>query len=319
MSNQFLVSERQPILITVVIPVYNNEASLRLLCKELSSLSCEQGQGLSFEVLLIDDGSQDESWNVISEICNENPQVFRGIKLSRNFGQLAAMIAGWESSTGDAVINISADLQDPVSIIPELINSWRKGADLVVGRRDYRSDPIGRRVASWIAHSVIKKMQPQMPETWFDITLMSRRVTDVVISMKGRRRFSQGDQLYVGFVTEEVPYSRRRRSHGRSGYGYRQLLNSFLNSALDSYEYLPRHLFQFGAAVSLIAIIGVLTTFVVGLVIKLSLVGLIYLLWSLIFLLGANLAALGLLAYYVWSTYDISRNRPTYIIETRAV
>lgn len=315
MSANDHLSNCSPVAVTVVIPVYNNEASLPLLCHELTSLAYEHHQEVMFEVLLIDDGSRDRSWEVISDICKTNPQTYRGVKLSRNFGQLAAMIAGWEMSTGDAVINISADLQDPVSIIPQLISAWRQGADLVVGKRDYRSDPIGRRVASWIAHSVIKKMQPQMPETWFDITLMSRRVADVVISMKGRRRFSQGDQLYVGFVTEEVPYARQRRNHGKSGYGYRQLLNSFLNSALDSYEYLPRHLFQFGAGVSFVATIGILATFVTGFIVNLSLVGLIYLLWSLIFLLGVNLTVLGLLAFYVWSTYDISRNRPVYIVE----
>ena len=219
--------------ISIVIPVYNNEGSLPILFDGiLNQFGPEEQQYL--EIIFVDDGSTDDSWSYINKIKSENPKIIVAIKLSRNFGQLAAMIAGWESASGDAVINISADLQDPPELIGLLINEWFNGSDLVIGIRENRKDKMTSSISSALANKIIKKSYPDMPDTWFDYTLMSRRVLDVVTSMEGRFRFSQGDMLYAGFKRSYVPYTRAKRPFGKSGYKFWTRVKNFTDSVLDS-------------------------------------------------------------------------------------
>ena len=126
--------------LSIVIPVFNNEESLEILVSEIHHVVSEIEPAVALEILFIEDGSTDGSWASISELVKRFPTSIRAVKLSRNFGQLAAMVAGWELCQGDAVINMSADLQDPPSLIPLLVSRWREGFDVVVGVRSDRKD-----------------------------------------------------------------------------------------------------------------------------------------------------------------------------------
>lgn len=301
-------------VVSLVIPVYNNAQSLPILIERILGVVRSQNS-IVFEVLLIDDGSIDESWLVIKREKEKHPDTIRGIRLSRNFGQLAAMIAGWEASRGDAVINLSADLQDPPELIPTLVKSWQQGKDLVIGIRTNRNDGAIAKVTSAVAHRIIRNSYPDMPETWFDYTLMSRRVLQVVTSMKGRFRFSQGDMLYAGFQREFVPYTRDTRPFGRSGYNFWGRLKSFTDSILDSSYILIQFFIRLGVLFSVAAVAYATWIFVARSLGWVSETG-----WAPIMILilvssGVIMMMLGIIAEYLWRIYDSIRNKPTHVID----
>lgn len=301
--------------LSVVIPVFNNSESLfelhQKIVEELRNL-----KEIAFELIYVDDGSSDNSWMRIIEIHYTQPTHVVGIRLSRNFGQLAAMIAGWESSSGDAVINISADLQDPPAMISQFVIEWLNGKDLVIGVRNDRKDRFTSRITSTIATWLLRRSNPEIPETWFDFTLVSRRVLNILISLQGRHRFTQGDMLYAGFERGFIPYTRAKRVHGRSGYNFRRRVKNFVDSMLDSSQVLI-HTFEafgfvliFGSIVTVTAmVVAVLTSWAVPVLILLMYATLLMISGVLILMSGISLE-------YQWRIYDTSRKKPVYVVRS---
>ena len=239
------------------------------------------------------------------------------IKLSRNFGQLAAMIAGWESASGDAVINISADLQDPPDLISVLIEEWIMGSDLVIGIRKDRNDKLTSRFTSALTNRIIKASYPDMPDTWFDYTLMSRRVLDVVTSMEGRFRFSQGDMLYAGFKKSYVPYTRAKRPFGKSGYNFWKRVKNFTDSVLDSSYLLIQFFTKLGFFFSLASIIYASWIVIARICNWIPSTGWAPIMIVLLVTTGIMMIMLGIIAEYLWRIYDSTRNKPVYVIEEK--
>ena len=302
--------------VSIVIPVFNNAESICILFDRITR-QLGASELSSLEIIFIDDGSTDDSWKLISEIKADNPHTVVGLKLSRNFGQLAAMIAGWELATGDALINISADLQDPPEMIGVLIEEWISGSDLVIGIRKNRNDKFTSRLTSSIANRIVKRSYPDMPDTWFDFTLMSRRVLDVVISMEGRFRFSQGDMLYAGFKKSFVPYTRAERPFGKSGYNFWKRLKNFTDTVLDSSYLLIQFFIRLGLIFSLSSILYATWIVIARFFDLIPSSG-----WAPIMIVvlvssGIIMIMLGIIAEYLWRIYDSTRNKPVYVIEKK--
>ena len=264
----------------------------------------------------MDDGSSDNSWNQISDLAKSFPGLIRGVKLSRNFGQLAAMLAGWKHCKGNAIINMAADLQDPPSVIPTFVNRWREGFEVVVGVRAEREDGVGARVTSFIAHHFLLKSNPRFPKTWFDFTLMSRRNLDIILNMSGRYRFTQGDIFFAGFKYASVPYVRAKRPFGTSGYNFWKRFASFTDSVLDSSYFLIQVFIRIGFLVSVTSLIyagWIVTARITGLIPSTG--------WAPIMIVlllssGLIISMLGIIAEYLWRIYDSTRNKPLYVIES---
>ena len=302
--------------ISIVIPVFNNADSLQILLEGIfKQFEPDERQGL--EIVFVDDGSTDSSWSLIEQFKIGFPNTIVALKLSRNFGQLAAMIAGWDSASGDAVINISADLQDPPEIIRELIDEWINGSDLVIGIRKNRKDKITSRFTSALAHKIVKSSYPDMPDTWFDLTLMSRRVMDVVTSMKGRFRFSQGDMLYAGFKKSFVPYTRAKRPFGKSGYNFWKRVKNFTDTVLDSSYLLIQFFIRLGIVFSLASIVYASWIIIARLLNWIPSTGWAPIMVVLLITSGIMMIMLGIIAEYLWRIYDSTRNKPVYVIEIR--
>ena len=223
--------------ISVVVAVYQNEGSLTETHAQISALFDGPLVGDEMELVFVNDGSTDGSLEELHSIRNKDPRV-KIVEFTRNFGQMAAMLAGFSEASGEAIINISADLQDPVELMVDMVSQWRSGAEIVVCYRTNRSDSAPAKAFSWLAYSMLRLAVPQIPKGGFDYVLMDRIAMDQFNEMDTRHRFFQGDLLWPGFRTNFIPYERKKRTVGKSQYNFSKKLKNFTDAMLDS-SFLP--------------------------------------------------------------------------------
>jgi polyisoprenyl-phosphate glycosyltransferase len=302
-------------LLSIVIPVYNNEPSLEPLCADLLAMHGAIASECDLEIVMVNDGSADLSWDRIAALRARHPGVVTGVKLSRNFGQLSAILAGYEHAAGDAVVTISADLQDPTSLIPQMFRRWREGMDIVVAHRSDREDAWSASFSSRIAYAIARKANAQMPAGGFDYLLMSRRALLTLLSFRGRHRFFQGDVLWMGYPTAFIPYVRAKRLHGKSAWTLSRKLKYFIDLVVDS-SYLPIR--AMSGVGFLVAIMGI------------GYAGLIVYSWAMhrtpfegwapimvvvLVIGGLIMMMLGILGEYLWRLYDDIRGKPLFLVQ----
>ncbi len=193
--------------ISFVVAVYHNEGALTETHRKIQTVFNDTLTEHEYEIIFIDDGSTDDSLPEALRIREKDPGV-KVITFTRNFGQMAAMLAGFEEATGDAVINISADLQDPVELIPQMIEKWQEGAETVICYRTDRSDSFMSKLFSKFAYGILRISLPQIPPGGFDFVLMDRKVMNAFNDIDVRHRFFQGDLLWTGYRTSFIPYTR---------------------------------------------------------------------------------------------------------------
>lgn len=303
-------------LVSIVIPVFNNEKSLSITYERIHDVFTRQSGGLDFEIVFVNDGSSDGSYAELLHLRSKDARV-KVLSFTRNFGQMAAMLAGFSEARGDAVINISADLQDPIDLMPEMIDKWKGGAEVVVSYREARDDPLLARIFSRVAYSLMRVSIPSMPPGGFDYVLMDRAVMDLFNSVNVRHRFFQGDLLWSGHRVSFIPYKRLKREHGKSQYTFFKKLTNLLDALLDS-SYLP---------IRFISLTGILTSFG-GLLYSLTLVfswlyggtpfsGFAPIMIAIMLVGGMIMTMLGILGEYVWRIYDEIRKKPNYIVRDR--
>jgi dolichol-phosphate mannosyltransferase len=302
-------------LLSIVVPVYNNEPSLEALCANLADMHRGIAPEADLEIVLVNDGSSDGSWEKIVALRTAHPGVVTGVRLSRNFGQLAAILAGYETARGDAIVTISADLQDPVALIPEMFRRWREGMDVVVAHRSDRQDAWSASFASRVAYAIARRANARMPQGGFDFLLLSRRALQTMLSFRGRHRFFQGDVLWMGYPTAFIPYVRMRRPHGKSSWTLARKFKYFIDLIVDS-SYLPIR--AMSALGFIVAILGLAYA---GLIVYARLMHLTpFEGWAPIMVVllvvgGLIMMMLGILGEYVWRLYDDVRGKPLYLVE----
>jgi dolichol-phosphate mannosyltransferase len=269
-----------------------------------------------YELVFVDDGSKDRSLREILDVRQRDSCV-KAITFTRNFGQMAAMIAGFKEATGDAVINISADLQDPVELIPQMVKKWEEGSEIVVCCRAGRSDSFLAGLFSRIAYGVIRLSVPQIPRGGFDVVLMDRPVMNAFNAIDVRHRFFQGDLLWAGYRTSFIPYVRQKRTIGRSQYSFRKKLKNFLDAVLDA-SYLP---------IRFISLVGLITAGL-GLLYSASIVfswlrgetpfkGWAPIMIAILLVGGLIMVMLGVIGEYVWRINEEVRKRPNYVVRDK--
>ncbi|WP_377278868.1 glycosyltransferase family 2 protein [Rhizobium sp. R86522] len=299
--------------VSVVVAVYQNEGSLTKTHQEIAELFANSMPEIALEWVFVNDGSTDGSLDELRQIRANDDRV-RVITFTRNFGQMAAMLAGFKAATGEAVINISADLQDPVELMEEMIESWLRGSEIVVCYRTSRNDPPTARLFSSVAYRLMRMAVPQIPKGGFDYVLMDRVVMDEFNTMDVRHRFFQGDLLWSGRRTSFIPYERRKRVVGRSQYNLAKKLKNFIDAMLDA-SFLP---------IRFISLCGV-ATFLVGALYSISIVvawsigdapfdGWAPLMIAVLMIGGAIMLMLGIIGEYVWRINEEVRKRPNYVI-----
>ena len=252
-----------PTSLSVVIPCFDEEAVIRKTHGRLVAV-LEAVPELDFELIYVDDGSRDTSLNILRELQCDDSRV-RILALSRNFGHQIAITAGIQHASGDAVVVIDADLQDPPEVIPDMIKRWRAGADIAYGVRVRRDgETVFKRWTANIFYRLLDRLADiSIPLDAGDFRLMDRRVVDAFLSMPERDRFVRSMVAWTGFRQDPVPYRRAPRAAGESKYALEKMLR-FAADGLLSFSTTPLRLaICLGLLTSGLALLGIVYTLAV--------------------------------------------------------
>ena len=308
-------ASEQGALISVVVPVYNEDTVLRMFHEQLTGVLATLPFG--HEILYVDDGSTDESRRIIGELCATDSSV-GAIHLSRNFGKEAAMTAGLDYARGDAVVIIDADLQDPPEMISRFVERWREGFDVVYATRSSRQGESAlKRVTSFLFYRFLRGSSSiDIPVDAGDFQLLSRRVVDSLGTLRERRRFMKGLYAWVGFPRVSVPYPRERRRGGMSKWNYWKLWN-FALEGITSFSTAPLRIATYlGFLVAFVGFVYGLAIIIGTLIYGNPVPGYPSLLVVILFLGGVQLVALGVIGEYLGRTFEESKQRPIYFVES---
>jgi len=286
--------------LTVVLPVYNEEALLPELHRRL--VAALRTLGLPYDVLYVDDGSADRSLEVLTALAREDPRI-GVLALSRNFGHQMALTAGLDHARGDAVVLMDSDLQDPPELIPELVARWRDGLDVVYAQRRARpGESAFKRATAYVFYRFMRTLASvDIPADTGDFRLLSRPAADALRSLRERQRFLRGLVAWLGFRQGRVLYDRPPRASGESKYSIRQMARLAL-FGLFSFSNLP------------IAIVGLAGAVVCGGALMALAAGASAGHAGLFFLGGVQLLAVWVLGQYVSTMSDEARRRPLYLV-----
>ncbi|MBI5741731.1 MAG: glycosyltransferase [Nitrospirae bacterium] len=302
---------------SIIIPVYYNEGSIEKTFNILHEKVISINKGLNCELIFIDDGSRDNSFNEISGLKEKYPDLIRVIKFTRNFGQVAAIYAGYQYARGKCLINISADLQDPPELINEMIDCHLKDKyEIVICTREAREDSYFQRKTSGIFYKLIRKLSfPDMPSGGFDFVLISDKVKDIILEKREANPFWQGHLLWTGHRTRFIPYKRSEREIGTSRWTFSKKIK-YLIDGVTSYSYFPLRLMS--VVGGLVALVGFLyAVFIIFARIFGDVVpfGWAPIMVVVLLLSGIQMLMLGIVGEYLWRVLDQVRNRQPYIIE----
>jgi len=299
--------------ISFVIPVFRNERAVTMTYRQIRQVLAGDLPQYAYEVVFIDDGSDDGSLDELLAIRRDDENV-RVVSFTRNFGQMAAILAGFKQAAGDLLIQLSADLQDPISLVPQMVAEYERGSEVVACHREHREDGVSRQLTSRALYGVLRLSYPQIPAGGFDYILLDRKVVDAFNAVEVRNRFFQGDILWFGFKTTFIPYTRMKREIGTSQYTFAKRLKNSLDAILDS-SYLP---------IRFISLVGVLTAFM-GFLYAVDIVygrlrhNIPFTGWAPIMILilvigGVLMLMLGIIGEYVWRIYDEVKGKPNYVV-----
>ena len=298
---------------TVIAPIYNENESLRELYRRVTAVM--DTLETPWELVLVDDGSEDGSTDIIRELASNDDKV-RPVIFARNFGHQIAVTAGLDYSRGKAVIIIDADLQDPPEVIVELITKWREGYQVVYAVRSEREgESWFKKITAAIFYRAIYRITDvKIPLDTGDFRLMDRKVVDIFNQMRERRRFLRGMSSWIGFRQIGVHYKREERYAGVTKYPFRKMLQLALN-AITGFSYFPLQLATYlgfvAAGVSILAIPFVIIIRLAG---SQAFLGQATTLIGVLFLGGVQLISLGILGEYLGRVYDEVKGRPLYIV-----
>jgi polyisoprenyl-phosphate glycosyltransferase len=308
------VSKQQ---LSVIVPCYNEEAVLAETHRRLSDV-LERIDDVDYEIIYVDDGSRDDTGLILAALHASDEHV-RVVRFSRNFGHQTAVTAGLEHATGDAVVLIDADLQDPPELIPEFVARWREGYHVAYGVRTDRPGETRFKLAT--ARSFYRLLgrlsETEIPLDAGDFRLMDRRVVSALQAMPERDRFVRGMVAWVGFRQTAVPYKRAPRFAGESKYPLFKMLR-FALDGVTSFSAAPLHAATWiGFIASAIAMVAVCYALVLRLFTNNWVTGWTALFIAVLFVGGTQLLALGVIGEYIGRIYAESKRRPLYVVQER--
>lgn len=298
--------------LTVVIPAFNEEENLRPIVERLVTALEPEVDGL--EIIFVDDGSSDKTWAGISDLAAADPRV-RGLRFARNFGHQAAVTAGIDAARGRAVVLIDADLQDPPEIIPEMIEKWREGFEVVYAQRETREgETLFKKWSAALFYRLLHRVTDvDIPVDTGDFRLMGPRALEAFRALPERNRFIRGLVSWIGFPQTAVRYHREARHAGETKYPFRKMLR-FALDALTSFSFLPLRVATFlGFAASAFSFLYILVVLVLKAV-GISWSGYTSLMASILFLGGVQLVMIGVLGEYIARIFDEVKRRPLYLV-----
>ena len=304
-------------ILSIVIPVYNEEGNLRQLLRELDEVL--ESLELECEIVFVDDGSSDQTWETIESLHKKNNLV-KGLRLSRNFGHQYALLAGLANAKGDAVISMDGDLQHPVAVIPELVNEWRRGNMIVHTRRlDPPSLSIFKKITSKLYYKIFSYLSGvEIEGGMADFRLLDRQVVREILELSEEGLFFRGIVRWVGYGSTTVPYTSNERFSGTSKYSLKKMMRLAWNG-ITSFSIVPLRLGIFlGFVTSLIAFAEIIYAIGVKIFTNSAVPGWASAVSVISFLFGVLFILLGIVGEYIGRILVEVRQRPRYLIAEQA-
>ena len=297
---------------SIVVPVYNEQESIPLFVD--ASTPIMKNLNEEYEIIFVNDGSKDNTLNVLKSYADKDEHI-KFISFARNFGQQAAIFCGLEHSSGDAVIIMDVDLQDPVEVIPMMIEKWKEGFEIVHGKRSKRKgESFFKKITSKLYLKFLQAISGlKIPKNVGEFKLLDRKVVNVINNMPEHDRYLRGLTSWVGFKQTEVEFERKERQAGETKYTLKKMLR-LAGNGIISYSTWPLTLsmkcaFIFGF-ISVVCFI----TFIVLTCCKIILPLVAWLFPTVVFMFSIMFAIIGFNNIYLRRTYEETRNRPRYII-----
>jgi len=304
-------------LLSVVVPCYNEQEVLRATHERLTGVLAGLS-ALDYELIFVNDGSRDDTQPILMQLQLVDPHV-RVLLLSRNFGHQVAVTAGLEEASGDAVVIIDADLQDPPEVIPEMVQLWQAGNDVVYGLRvDRQGESKFKLWTAKIFYRLINRLsETKMPFDAGDFRLLDRRVVEVINAMPERARFLRGMVSWAGFRQVSLPYERAARHAGATKYPLKKMIH-FAMDGIISFSLVPLKLAIWTGFLAIwIAVAGIIVAIIDRLMDKNLTRGWASLFVAVLFMGGVQLVSLGIIGEYLGRIYTEVKRRPLYVVQER--
>ena len=301
--------------ISVVVPVYNESDNLVELTSQLRTVLSKVDA--DWEVLFIDDGSEDNSWEIIKQFHQEDSRI-RGIRLSRNFGQQVALTAGSQHAIGEVVIPMDADLQDPPELIPAMLKKWQEGYQVVYAIRQGRKEGWFRNWSAGLFYRLLNRVTDiKVAIDSGDFCLLDRQVVEAMNRLPESRRFHRGLRSWVGFKQIGIPFDRDIRFQGKSKYRFRDLMKL----ALDGFFCLSNPPFRLvaytGIAIAVLGLLGACAAVILKIVSGILFLGALSIATVICIIGGIVVVCLGMMGEYLQRIFEEVRGRPAYIVRER--
>jgi len=300
--------------VTILIPCYNEQASLGDLHQALTQLMVQQ-PGYQWQVLFINDGSKDDTLSVIKSIHKQDSR-FGYVSFSRNFGKEAAMLAGFDYAFGDCVVIMDADLQHPPSVIPQMLEQWEGGYDDVYARRTDRGrEPLLRRVFTLAYYRLLQLVSRiDVLQNVGDFRLLDRKCIEALRQLRETQRYTKGMYCWIGFRKKEILFEQRSRTQGKSSFNFLSLLRLSIEG-ITSYTTLPLRISTIlGMLSSLCAFIYLIYILCRTMIYGDPVRGYPTIMVVILFLGGAQLLSLGIIGEYLGRIFHESKQRPVYLV-----
>lgn len=299
--------------ISIVVPVYYNSDTLMMLYEDMKEKIL--GRLGDYEIIFTDDGSGDSSFEIMEQIRAMDPNV-KCVKLSRNFGEHAALLAGLSVCTGDCAVTKQADLQEDSEIILEMYDSWKRGNKVVLAVRSDRDEPVLKKFFASLYYAVIHKcVDKNMPAGGCDCYLIDRKVIEVLKLLDEKNSSLTMQVLWAGFQTDRIYFHRRDREVGKSRWTLAKKVKLAMDSMM-SFSYFPiRFMSGIGFLFFLVSIVWILEVIYEAAAIGTPIRGWASQMCLILFASGLIMVMLGMIGEYIWRTLDASRSRPPFIID----
>lgn len=299
--------------ISIIIPVYYNADTLMLLYEDMKAKIL--GSIGDYEIVMVDDGSGDDSWSVMNSIRDMDDNV-KLVRLSRNFGEHAAILAGLSNCTGDCAVTKQADLQEDSELIVSMYDKWKEGNKVVLAVRKERDEPAIKKFFANLYYTIVRKtIDDKMPKGGFDCYLLDRQAIEVLLKLDEKNSSLSLQVLWIGFKSANVYFHRKDREVGKSRWTFSKKFKLVADSMM-SFSYFPiKFMSGMGIVMAALAFIWVLEVVIEYFAIGTPVRGWSTLMCLVLFSAGMILLMLGVLGEYLWRTLDATRNRPVFIVD----
>lgn len=299
---------------SIVVPVFNEEKNIAFLYKKLVEVMGSE----SCEIIFVDDGSRDETFGELEFIASKDSRV-RAVKFSRNFGHQIALTAGYDLAQGQAIICLDGDMQHPPELIPQMIEKWKEGYDIVLTIREDADDTtFFKRTTSKLFYKIINKLgKIEITPGCADFRLLDRKVLETLNSFRERNRFLRGIVSWMGYNCTYINYKANERKFGKSKYSLRKMVKFAVDGVMSFSSYPLKLSSILGYIISVFAFLYIIYALVVKFFFNAAISGWTSLLIAVLFLGGVQLVCIGIVGEYLSRIYDETKNRPLYIIDKK--